>query len=317
MTLAEKIKRKTKELGFEKAGMCGAEPLEVERQRLQEWLARNYHGTMAYMARNVEKRVDVRNVYPEAKSVVVCALNYFQHEKTLCHDDSGAKISMYAQGKDYHDVVNEKLLQLLDYIKTQYEHADGKIYVDTGPILEKALAVRAGIGWQGKNTNILTEDAGSFFFLGVLLLNIELPYDSPVTDLCGSCTLCLDACPTQAFPAPYVLDATKCISYLTIEYKGEIDAALAGKMDGWIFGCDVCQQVCPYNVRDAEPTTETEFYAKPELREKMLTDFLSLSEEEFRQLFHGTPVLRAKWQGFMRNCRIAAEGMKKEAAWTK
>ena len=318
MTLAEKIKKKALELGFEKAGICAAEPLEDERARLEEWLGRGYHGTMAYMARNFEKRMDVRKVYPETKSVVVCALNYFQDEKTLWGDNSGAKISMYAQGKDYHDVAHEKLSQLLSFIKTQDEKADGKIYVDTGPLLEKALAARTGIGWQGKNTNILTEDAGSFFFIGVLLLNLPLPPDAiPIFDGCRDCTLCLDACPTQAFPEPYVLDATKCISYLTIEYKGEINGTLSDKMDGWLFGCDVCQQVCPYNVRDAEPTTVTEFYATQELREKILLDFLSFSENDFKKLFRGTPVLRTKWKGFMRNCSIAANAMKKEAAWIK
>ncbi len=316
--LAEKIKQKARDLGFDNAGFCSSEPLEQEKQHLQEWLSRNYHGTMAYMARNSEKRLDVKKVYPDAKSIVVCTLNYFQDEKTLWQAHSGAKISMYAQGKDYHDVMAEKLTQLLSYIKTQDGNSDGKIYVDTGPLLEKALAVRAGLGWQGKNTNVLTEDAGSFFFIGALLLNLALPADAiPVFDGCRDCTLCLDACPTQAFVQPYVLDATKCISYLTIEYKGVIDAPLAEKMDGWLFGCDVCQQVCPYNVRDAEPTNIEEFYAKPDLREKTLSDFLTFSENDFKKLFHGTPILRAKWKGFMRNCEIGAEGMKKEAAWIK
>lgn len=318
MTLSEKIKKKAREIGFEKTGICAAEPLEQEKQRLQEWLARGYHGTMAYMARNFEKRMDVKKVYPDAKSIVVCALNYFRDEKKLWQAHGGAKISMYAQGKDYHDVVKEKLSQLLSYIQSGEPKANGKIYVDTGSLLEKALAVRAGLGWQGKNTNILTEDAGSFFFIGVLLLNLPLPPDAaPAFDGCRDCTLCLDACPTRAFPEPYVLDAAKCISYLTIEYKGEIDAALAEKMDGWLFGCDVCQQVCPYNVRDAEPANVEEFYAKTELREKTLLDFLLLSENDFKELFRGTPVLRAKWKGFMRNCDIAAEAMRKEAAWTR
>lgn len=318
MISSEQLKKKARELGFDKTGICSSEPLEQEKQRLQEWLVRGYHGTMGYLERNFEKRMDVKKVYPEAKSVVVCTLNYFQYEKTLWHDEGSAKISMYAQGKDYHDVVHGKLSQLLSFIKTQDEKADGKIYVDTGPLLEKALAARAGIGWQGKNTNILTEDAGSFFFIGVLLLNLPFPPDAiPVFDGCRDCTLCLDACPTQAFVQPYVLDATKCISYLTIEYKGKIDATLSEKMDGWLFGCDVCQTVCPYNVRDAEPATVTEFYATKELNEKTLLDFLSLDELEFKKLFRGMPVLRTKWKGFMRNCNIAAESMKKEAAWTK
>ncbi len=305
MSLAEKIKQKAREAGFDKVGICSADPLEQERQYFQEWLARNYQGTMGYLQKNLDKRADVKKVFPEAQSILACTLNYFKNEQTQ-PVLKNAKISKYAQGKDYHDVVSGKLTQLLSAIKTLEPKTEGKIYVDTGPLLEKALAVRAGVGWQGKNTNILTDDAGSFFFLGILLLNLSLPSDQPVIDGCRSCMRCLDACPTQAFPETYVLDAAKCIAYLTIEYRGVIEPPLSGKMQDWIFGCDVCQDVCPYNVRDAEPTQEMELAASAELQGKTLLDFFSLSEDEFRKQFRSTPLLRAKWHGFMRNCMIAA-----------
>ena len=247
MTLARNIKERALFEGFNKVGIVGAQSLADEGRRLKEWLARGYHGEMGWMARDVEKRISPLEIFPQTRSVVVVALNYFtphQHQQ----NPATGKVSRYAWGDDYHDVVKEKLTSLLSWIREQEPSAEGKVCVDIQPVMDKAWAVRAGLGWLGKHSNVITPEHGSWVFIGELLLNLELDHDTErVEDHCGTCTLCIDACPTAAITEPYVVDSNKCISYATIELRapelpGEIDLA------GWLYGCDICQDVCPWNV---------------------------------------------------------------------
>jgi epoxyqueuosine reductase len=255
--LARNIKDRALFEGFNKVGIVGAQSLADEGRRLKEWLARGYHGEMGWMARDVEKRISPLEIFPQARSVVVVALNYFtpqQHHQ----DPATGKVSRYAWGDDYHDVVKEKLTSLLAWIREQEPSAEGKVCVDIQPVMDKAWAVRAGLGWLGKHSNVITPEHGSWVFIGELLLNLELDHDTErIEDHCGTCTLCIDACPTAAITEPYVVDSNKCISYMTIELRApelpsEID------LSGWLYGCDICQDVCPWN-RFEEATSETRF----------------------------------------------------------
>lgn len=300
-SLTQHIKQKALELGFAKVGIARAERLTEEGRRLREWLNRGYHGTMEWMERNVEKRVDPRAILPGAKSVICVAMNYYVPQNQPA-DPAMGKISRYAWGDDYHIVVSERLSRLLDFIKEEAPTATGKMYVDTGPVMDKAWAVRAGIGWLGKHTNVITRELGSWIFLGEIIVDLELEYDEPIADFCGSCTACIEACPTGAIVQPYVLDATKCISYLTIEHKGEIPADLQAKLEGWIFGCDICQDVCPWN-RFQQPTTEKRFEPRGEIRASYLEDLARLSEDEFRNRFRKSPIKRTKLAGLVRNVK--------------
>lgn len=295
------IKNKAFEIGFSKIGIAPCEPLKEEGEHLVEWLRRKYHGEMKWMEEKKEVRIDPRKILPSAKSILSVAYNYYV---PIAHadDDEHGKISRYAWGKDYHTVVKEKLIELLQHIQTRVPECEGKVYVDTGPVMEKAWAMRAGIGWIGKNTNILTREYGSWVFLGEILLNLELEYDTPATDFCGTCTACIQACPTQALVNAYVLDATRCISYLTIEQKGEIPPKLGENFRNWVFGCDICQDVCPWN-RFAKPTTEESFYPSPQNIAPLLVELAAITEEEFSRRFKGTPVKRAKYSGFLRNVK--------------
>jgi len=301
--LTARIKERAFELGFHKVGIVPAAALAEERMHLEEWLRRGYHGEMRWMERDPAQRSDPRLVFPAARSVVVVALNYYTpHE----HDDDPAtgKISRYAWGDDYHDVVGEKLRELLAWIKEQYPEAEGKTCVDIQPLMDKAWAARAGLGWIGKHTNLITREYGSWVFLGELLLNLELDYDGvPSEDHCGTCTLCLDACPTGAITEPYVVDANKCISYATIELRdAELPEPVVAKLNGWLYGCDICQDVCPWN-RFEQPTAETRFEPRPGHVSADLAEILELTPDTYATRFRRTSIKRAKLAGLQRNAR--------------
>lgn len=309
---SEEIKNKARELGFDKIGIVAAEALTEEGTRLREWLAANFHGEMGYMARNPEQRGDPRLLLPSAKSVVCVALNYYRPEKHRDKPDTG-KVSRYAWGDDYHDVLRDKLKLLLAWIQERVPEIEGKICVDSSPMMDKAWAVRAGIGWMGKHTNVITKEFGSWVFLGELLISIELDYDSYIEpDHCGKCTACLDACPTQAIIVPYQVDATRCISYGTIELRAEeLPEPIKSNSEGWIFGCDICQDVCPWS-RFSKTTNETRFEPRAGITEPKLQELVELTQEEFSSRFRKTPVKRAKLKGLQRNAQAVLELKKTE-----
>jgi len=300
--LAENIKQRALFEGFNKVGIVGAESLEDEGRRLKEWLARGHHGEMGWMARDVHKRVDPREVFPQARSVVVVALNYFtphQHQQS----PATGKVSRYAWGDDYHDVVKEKLVSLLEWIKEHEPSAEGKVCVDIQPVMDKAWAVRAGLGWLGKHSNVITQEHGSWVFIGELLLNLDLEHDRErVEDHCGTCTLCIDACPTAAITEPYVVDSNKCISYATIELRAP---ELPEEMDlaGWLYGCDVCQDVCPWN-RFEQATSEMRFEPREGNVDVELDEVLQFTPESYAARYRGSAMKRAKLTGLQRNARV-------------
>jgi epoxyqueuosine reductase len=302
---SDEIKAQARALGFEKAGIVPAVALTAEGDSLREWLARNFHGKMDYMARAPEQRADPRLLLPSAKSVVAVALNYFRPEKHREDPESG-KISRYAWGDDYHDVLRDKLKMLLAWIKERAPEAEGKICVDSSPMMDKAWAVRAGFGWIGKHTNVITKEYGSWIFLGELVLSLELEYDSYIEpDHCGTCTACLDACPTGALIAPYQIDGQRCISYGTIELRDEkLPEPIESNLEGWIFGCDICQDVCPWS-RFSKPTAEARFEPRPGIIAPELDQIADLTQEEFAARFRKNPVKRAKLAGLRRNARAA------------
>jgi epoxyqueuosine reductase len=299
--LAENIKQRAFFEGFSKVGIVGAESLEDEGRRLKEWLARGHHGEMGWMARDVHKRINPHEIFPQARSVVVVALNYFTRHQ---HQQSPAtgKVSRYAWGDDYHDVVKEKLLSLLSWIREQEPRAEGKVCVDIQPMMDKAWAVRAGLGWLGKHSNVITPEHGSWVFIGELLLNLELAHDTTrVEDHCGTCTLCIDACPTAAITEPYVVDSNKCISYATIELRApELPAEI--DLSGWLYGCDICQDVCPWN-RFEQATTETRFEPREGNVDTELAEVLELTPESYAARYRGSAMKRAKLPGLQRNAR--------------
>lgn len=306
-SLTEQIKEQAFRLGFCGVGIARASRLDDEASRLQEWLLRGYHGTMKWMESNFEKRADPRTILPDAKSVIAVALNYYTDVRHSADVNTG-KISRYAWGNDYHAVVTEKLQSLLDHIRSLEPAACGKIYVDTGPVMDKVWAQRAGIGWEGKHTNVITPDVGSWVFLGEIIVNQALEYDEPAADHCGSCTLCIEACPTQAIVAPYVLDANLCISYLTIEHRGEIAEELGDKFDRWIYGCDICQDVCPWNHKFSQPTSEREFFPRPNTAAPDVNACTKMTQAEFSEQFKKSPIKRAKLSGLKRNAKLVLRG---------
>ncbi len=300
-SLSEKIKQKAVEIGFQKVGIVPAEPLVDEGSRLKDWLALGFQGEMAWLAREPEKRSDPRLIFAEANSVIVVALNYFTgHEHS--DDPEKGKLSRYAWGDDYHDIVHEKLTELLDWIKSENPAATGKICVDTAPMMDKAWAVRAGLGWLGKHSNLITTELGSWVFIGEILLNLELDYDTAIVeDHCGTCTACLDACPTNAIVEPYVVDSRKCISYATIELRDDtLPTDVASNMEGWLYGCDICQDVCPWN-RFETPTEEGRFEPRNGETCIELDVVLSLTPETYAERFRRTAIKRAKLPGLKRN----------------
>lgn len=295
------IHAKAIEIGFHNAGFAPAEPLREEGKHLNEWLANGFHGEMAWLAREPEKRADPRLLFPEAKTVIVLALNYYtpnEHEE----DPSKGKISRYAWGDDYHDIVKEKLRLLLDWIKMEVPGADGIACVDTSPVMDKAWAVRAGLGWLGKHSNVITTDYGSWIFIGEIIVNFDLEYTSDlVPDHCGTCTMCLDACPTQAIVAPFLVDSKACLSYATIELRaGELSPEITENLEGWLYGCDICQDVCPWN-RFQKPTAERRFEPRKGETSIDLDEILSLSPETYAERFRRTAIKRAKLGGLKRN----------------
>jgi epoxyqueuosine reductase len=293
------IKTEAKNLGFVFCGIARAGFLEEEAPRLEKWLKNNMHGEMQYMENHFDKRLDPRLLVDGARSVISLGLNYYTENKQA--DPLGPKISKYAYGEDYHQVIKEKLKQLLSFISEHIGEINGRAFVDSAPVLDRVWAKKAGLGWIGKNTNLINKKTGSFFFLAELIIDLELEYDvEPTADHCGSCTRCIDACPTEAIIAPYVVDGSRCISYLTIELKNEIPTEFKGKMDNWIFGCDVCQDVCPWNkfsVLHQEPS----FNPHPELLGIDKHDWEDISEEIFQKIFKKSAVKRTKFNGLKRN----------------
>ncbi len=290
---------KAKELGFDLIGFARAELLEREIKNLKEWLNKGYNASMEYMSKNVEKRFDVKNILPDAKSVISLAINYFVNDN-YTNKESKGKVSRYAWGKDYHLIIWDKLEILGDELKAIEPSFESKSYVDTGPVMDKVWAVRAGIGWMGKHTNVISREIGSWFFLATIITNYEFEYNEIITDHCGTCRACIDACPTSAIVNEYVLDSNRCISFLTIENKGEIPDEFKGKFDNWIFGCDICQEVCPWNKKFSKPTSEHEFNTKAN-KELEINEILNMTEEEFKARFQSSPISRAKLRGLKRN----------------
>lgn len=300
---SDAIKERARAEGFNKVGIVSAAPLVEEERRLKEWLARGYHGSMSWMARDVEKRVSPREIFPDARSVVVVALNYYtphQHE----NNPATGKVSRYAWGDDYHDVMNAKLRALLAWIKEQDPQAEGKVCVDIQPVMDKAWAVRAGLGWIGKHSNVITPEFGSWVFIGELILNLELACDSErIEDHCGTCTLCIDACPTAAITEPYVIDSNKCISYATIELREpQLPSSVERNLSGWMYGCDICQDVCPWN-RFEQVTDEARFEPREGNVNAELRDIVELDHETYVERFRGSAMKRAKLSGLQRNAR--------------
>ena len=303
---AAEIKEKALEIGLTSVGVVPAERLDVAEGRLRQWLANGYHGTMAWMEREPEKRSDPRLLMPGCRSIVVCTLNYFTPHEHGPSADLG-KISRYAWGADYHDVLKEKFRELLSWIHSSWPQVEGKICVDTTPFMDKAWAERAGLGWIGKHTNLITREVGSWVFIGSLLLNVELEYDAPIAeDHCGTCTACLDACPTNAIVEPYVVDSRRCISYATIELRDEVlPADMAENLNGWIYGCDICQEVCPWN-RFETPSDEARFEPRNGETSLTLTGLAEMEHAEYAERFRGSAMKRTKLSGLQRNGKALA-----------
>lgn len=301
----DNVIEKAKEQGFELIGFAPAEELTDEIQKLEKWLKKNYYAGMKYMTKNIEKRKNVKNLLPFAKSVISLGMNYFTPGK-YSNDKNKGKVSRYAWGKDYHLIIWEKLDKLVDEIKKIDDSFKAKTYVDTGPVMDKAWAVNSGIGWLGKHTNVINQEYGSWFFIANLITNFEFKYSLPIEDFCGSCRACIDACPTDAIIDEYVVDANKCISYLTIENKSEIPEKFKGKFENWIFGCDICQDVCPWNNKFSKITKQVDFFPVNENKEINLEEIMSFSKEEFNKRFKKSPVKRAKLPGLQRNAAFIA-----------
>jgi epoxyqueuosine reductase len=304
VTNAQKIKAKAAELGFDFCGIAKADFLEEEASRLEAWLTRRMHGQMSYMANHFDKRLDPRKLVDGAKSVISVLLNYYPDPAhRLPEGDDDYKLSKYAYGTDYHFVLKDKLKALLEYIHDEIGEVGGRAFVDSAPVMDKAWAARSGLGWIGKHSNLLNRQMGSFFFIGELILDLALDPDGPTTDHCGTCTRCIDACPTDAIVAPYVVDGSRCISYFTIELKAAIPEEVRGKFQNWVFGCDICQDVCPWN-RFARSHNTPEFNPSPELAALTNQDWEEITESVFSELFRRSPLKRTKWGGLHRNMKF-------------
>ena len=295
----ELIKQLAANLGFDYCGIAKAQLLDEDAKRLEQWLGKGMHGSMQYMENHFDLRIDPSKLVPGAKSVITLLMNYFPEEK---QSETAPKISKYAYGNDYHEVIRSKLKLFLQNIKEQVGEIQGRGFVDSAPVLERTWAQKAGIGWIGKNGNLINKQSGSFFFIATLIVDLELKYDNAfVKDYCGTCTKCIDECPTDAILPDKVIDGSKCISYFTIELKDAlIPDAMKGKFDNWMFGCDVCQDVCPWN-RFSKPTTETAFKPIPEILNLSSSDCEALSEESFKTIFINSHLKRAKFEGIKRN----------------
>jgi epoxyqueuosine reductase len=303
--LATGLKAEARRLGFDACGISVADVLDHEARSLEDWLNAGHHASMEWMARNFDKRIDPRNLVEGARSVISVIHNYYQPVEH--RDDPGVgKISRYAWGDDYHEVLKEKLFALYAWLEERCPDMSGRAFVDSAPVMDKAWAMRSGLGWMGKHTNIISRELGSFFFIGELIVDVDLPPDGPIPDYCGSCTRCIDACPTDAIFQPYAVDANRCISYLTIEHRGpDLPSNMHQGIGNWIFGCDICQDVCPWN-KFKRPTNESRFYPRQGVEATDLREWLEIDIEAFRTRFRKTPVKRAKFEGFIRNVRVAA-----------
>lgn len=291
------IKALASKQGFQYCGISKADFLEEEAPRLEKWLNQGSHGKMGYMANHFEKRLDPRKLVDGAKSVVTLMYNYYPQKDIF--KSSHYKISKYAYGKDYHFVIKEKLKEMVSKIQSEIGEVNGRAFVDSAPVMERAWAKKSGLGWIGKNSLLLNKNDGSFFFLAELILDLELEYDGPVKDYCGTCTKCIDACPTDAI-SPYVVDGSKCISYYTIELKEQLPDEVKGKFNQWMFGCDICQDVCPWN-RFAKKHAEVEFEPHPELEKLTMNDWEELTKDVFNTVFQKSAVKRTKFEGLKRN----------------
>ena len=294
---ASSIKDEALRLGFDFCGIAKADFLEEEAPLLEKWLLQNMHGKMAYMQNHFDKRLDPRQLVPGAKSVISLLYNYYTETK---QDAGSPGISKYAYGRDYHFVVKDKLKELLNFIQEKIGKVEGRVFVDSAPVLERAWAKKSGLGWIGKNTNLINKTNGSFFFLAEIICDLELDADGPIEDYCGTCTRCIDACPTEAIIKPYVVDGSKCISYFTIELKEEIPKEFSGKMDNWIFGCDVCQDVCPWN-RFSKANKESNFSPSENILNMKERDWEEITQEVFNKIFIDSPLQRTGFEGIKRN----------------
>ena len=298
---AQSIKTEAKRLGFLSCGISKAEFLEEEAPRLESWLHQNKHGKMHYMENHFDKRLDPTLLVEGSKSVISLTYNYYIDK--LQQDPNAPKISKYAYGLDYHYVIKDKLNQLLEFIKEKIGDVHGRAFVDSAPIMEKAWAKKSGLGWIGKNSNLITQKVGSFYFISELIVDLDLEVDHAVTDHCGSCTACIDACPTEAITEPFQVDGSKCISYFTIELKDNIPNEMKGKLDHWAFGCDVCQDVCPWN-RFSKQHSEPLFNPKPELLSMTKNDWEEITQETFNKVFKKSALKRTKYTGLKRNIKF-------------
>ncbi len=311
--LARDLKAEAARLGFDACGISTAEQLDEEARRLEQWLGEGRHASMGWMANHFEKRIDPRRLVDGARTVVSVLHNYYQPVTPNPAPDRG-RISRYAWGDDYHEVMKEKLYHLFAWLEARTGPRHGRAFVDSAPVMDKAWARRSGLGWMGKHTNLINRRLGSFFFLGELILDLSLPPDGPIPDYCGTCTRCIDACPTDAIYRPYAVDANRCISYLTIEHRGDdLPEALQPGMGNWIFGCDVCQDVCPWN-KFKRPTAEPRYALRPGITDTGLAEWAEMDLEAFRRRFRKSPVKRARLEGFLRNVRIALENARRAAA---
>lgn len=303
------IKKEAARLGFMGCGISRADFLEEEAPRLEEWLQKGMHGSMSYMENHFDKRLDPRKLVPGAKSVISMTFNYYTPGKQ--EDPEAPKISQYAYGTDYHFVLKDKLKELLASMREAFGDIDGRVFVDSAPVLDKAWALRSGLGWMGKNTNIIHPKAGSFFFIAEIICDLELPADEPINDFCGTCTKCLDACPTQAIVEPYVVDGSKCISHYTIELKGALPEGLVDQFDNWMFGCDICQDVCPWN-RFSKQHQEPAFEPHPDLLHLSKAEWNELTDDTFNEIFKKSAVKRTKYAGLKRNIEylFQSQGLK-------
>ena len=298
------IKTEAKRLGFLSCGISKAQFLEEEAPRLEKWLSQEMHGEMQYMENHFDKRLDPTKLVQDSKSVISLLLNYYPAQ--IQEAESALKLSKYAYGTDYHFVIKEKLKNLLNYIQQEIGDVHGRAFVDSAPVLDKAWAAKSGLGWIGKNSNLLTQKVGSFYFIAELIIDLELNYDLPSTDHCGTCRACIDACPTQAIAEPYVVDGSKCISYFTIELKNEIPLSVKGQFENWMFGCDICQDVCPWN-RFSKSHREPLFNPQPELLSMTKKDWEEITEETFQKIFKNSAVKRTKYSGLVRNIQFLKE----------
>lgn len=297
------VKQRAKEEGFQHCGISRAEFLSEEAPLLEKWLKKGFHGSMSYMERHFDERLDPTKLVPGARSVISLTYNYYPSQEVKQED--GLKIARYAYGEDYHHVIKEKLKSLLEKLRSEIGAFDGRVFVDSAPVMERQWAQRSGLGWLGKNSLLLNQNMGSYFFLAELIIDLELDPDPAVTDRCGTCTACLDACPTGAIVQAGVVDSNRCISHLTIELKDSIPDSYKGQMENWIFGCDVCQEVCPWN-RFSKPHDEPRFVPQGDWVEFTASEWKELTEEVFKKNFKKSPLMRAGYLGLKRNISAAA-----------